>query len=61
MHTTLKATIASVLSLAILVLPGLTDALNDAGGPDAVAAAVVTLNVLIHGVIHHFTGGTPNA
>ena len=56
MNSTLKATIASALALAILVLPGLTDVLHEAGGPDAVAAAVVTLNVLIHGVIHHFKG-----
>ena len=56
MNSTLKATIASALALVILVVPGLTDTLHEAGGPDAVAAAVVTLSVLIHGVIHYFKG-----
>ena len=56
MNSNLKAIISSSLALAVLVLPGLAGVLHDAGGPAAVAAAVVTLNVLIHGVIHYFKG-----
>ena len=56
MNSNLKATIASALALAILVIPSLTDTIHAAGGADAVAAAVVTLSVLIHGVIHFVKG-----
>ena len=59
MHTNLKAAISAVLSLIVVLAPGLDDVLHEAGGPAAVTTAVLTLNLLIHGVIHHFTSDTP--
>ena len=59
MNANLKTIIASALSLVILLVPGLSDVIHEAGGSGAVAAAAVTLTVVIHGVIHYFKGDKP--
>ena len=56
MHTNLKAVLASGLTFLVLVVPGLSDVIHEAGGSELVVGAVVTLNLLVHGVLHFFTG-----
>ena len=56
MHPNLKVVIASGLSFLVLVVPGLSGVVHEAGGSTAVVGAVVTLNVLAHAVIHRYTG-----
>ena len=55
MHTNLKAAIASGLAFLVLVVPGLSDVVHEAGGSEAVVGTVLTINVLSHAAIHYFT------
>ena len=55
MHPNMKATVAAGVSLLVLVVPGLSHVIHDAGGPQAVAAAAVALSVLIHAIVDRFT------
>ena len=55
MHTNLKAAVASGLAFLVLVVPGLSDVVHEAGGSEAVVGAVLTINVLSHAAIHYFT------
>ena len=55
MNTHLKTTIAAVLAFSAMVIPGLSGIVHEAGGPDAVVAAAVTLSVLVHAAIDRFT------
>ena len=54
MNANLKVVLASGLSFLVLVVPGLSDVVHEAGGSTAVVGAVLTLNVLVHAVIHRF-------
>ena len=55
MHTNLKAAIASGLAFFVMVVPGLSDVVHEAGGSEAVVGAVVSINVLLHATLHWIT------
>ena len=55
MHPNLKAALASGLAFLVIVVPGLSDVIHEAGGSEVVVAAVLTLNVLVHAAIHAYT------
>ena len=55
MNPNLKVTLAAGLTFLVLVVPGLSDVVHEAGGSTAVVGAVVTINVLVHAAIHQFT------
>lgn len=54
MNANLKVVLASGLSFLLLVIPGLSDVVHEAGGSTAVVAAAVTLNVLVHALVHKY-------
>ena len=54
MHPNVKVAVASGLAFLVLVVPGLSDVVHEAGGSEAVAAAVATLSVLVHAALHRF-------
>ena len=55
MHTNMKAAIASGLAFFVMVVPGLSDVVHEAGGSEAVVGAVVAINVLLHATLHWIT------
>ena len=55
MNPNLKVVLASGLAFLVLVVPGLSDVVHEAGGSTAVVGAVVTINVLVHAALHRFT------
>ena len=56
MNTHLKTILSAALTFVLLVSPGLSHIVHEAGGPEAVVAAAVTLSVLVHAIIDRFTG-----